>query len=176
MQTKREVTLGEQKYLVLPQSIGYLQNKLGPRLQEVLEADLDGIDGVEALSAKAHGVLAVFIPNLMPLHVFLGYDTEADLQADNYEQETDRSPTVEQVKEAFKAASDVNGGEILGHLKALMGPAITQKLVAWITAVVAERFSTTSAPLPTSPSTSGGSDSTSSSTTDPIPAAPESAD
>ena len=42
MQNGKEITLGrpgkEQKFLVLPQSVGYLNNKLGPRIKEVLEA------------------------------------------------------------------------------------------------------------------------------------------
>jgi hypothetical protein len=171
----RTITLGAHDYEVRPQKIGYLINKLGTRLQEALESEIDGVDGVALAGAKAHDVLNVFIPDLMPVYEFLGYASEAAMLNGEYSEATDVSPEPLQIKDAFKAASDVNGGEVLGHLKALLGPVLTEKAVAAITAMVAEAArSTTSAPSPISPPTSGGSDQTSSGTT-PLTSAPSAA-
>jgi hypothetical protein len=164
----RTVTLGAHEYDVCPQKIGYLINRLGPRLQEALEAEIEGVDGAALIGAKAHDVLKAFIPDLMPLHEFLGYASDEAMRDGEYSESTDISPEPLQIKDAFKAASDVNGGEVLSHLKALLGPTLTQSAVAAITAAVSENArSTISAPSPTSQPPSGGSDPTSSGTTPP---------
>lgn len=176
MQVKREVTLGDHTYLVIPQGIGWLTHKLGPRLQEAVEADIEGIDGLDVLGAKAHSVLSAFIPDVMPLHEFLGYASSEAMREGTYDPAADRSPNILDVEEAFKAASDVNGGRVLAALKALLGPELSQKAVAAITSTLAEKLpSVISDKSPTSPSTSGGSESTSSSTPDPTPPTPVSA-
>jgi hypothetical protein len=167
----RSITLGAHEYDVRPQKIGYLINRLGSRLQEALEAELDGVDGAALVGAKAHDVLRVFIPDLMPVHEFLGYASDEAMRAGDYSEATDISPEPLQIKDAFKAASDVNGGEVLGHLKALLGPALTQRAVAAITAAVSESArSTISAPSPTSQPPNGASDPTNSGTTPPTSA------
>ncbi len=168
MAKAKEVELGQHTYLVLPQKIGYLINKLGSRLQEALEAEIDGVDGAAMIGVKAHDVLKVFIPDLMPVHEFLGFATEQAMRDSIYDEAADNSPEPLQITAAFKAASDVNGGEVLGHLKALLGPVLTERVVAAVTAQVAENYrSPTSAPSPTSPPPSGESDPTSSGTTPP---------
>lgn len=166
------VELGTHTYKITPQRIGYLLNRLGPQLQEVLEAEIDGVDGPAMLGAKAHGVLAVFIPDLMPLHEFLGYGSEAAMLAKEYVEENDKSPDPLEVEAAFEAASKANGGEVLAHLKALLGPDLTQKAVAFLVARGSEltrggSTSPTPEPSPTSPPTSGESGPTSSGTTPP---------
>jgi hypothetical protein len=167
MQNGTEITLREHKLLVLPQSIGYLSHKLGPRLKEILETDLDGLDGVDVLTAKTYETLAVFIPSLpdtIPLYEFLGYASTEAMEAKRFDEEADRSPTAPQVKAAFDAAFKVNGGEVLASLKALLGPAITEKVMALVTASVAEKFpSKIRESSQISPSTSGESASMSSS-------------
>lgn len=171
----QKVKMGAHEYTVRPQKIGYLIHKLGPNLQEALTAEIDGADGAELVGAKARDVLAVFIPDLMPVHEFIGYPSEEAMQASAYDEEADRSPEPLQIKAAFKAASDVNGGEVFKHLKALMGalaPELKDKLQGFMVAKLAEESnppSTTSASSPTSPSASGDSDSTSSTTTPPTP-------
>jgi hypothetical protein len=171
MQNGTEITLGEHKLPVLPQSIGYLTHRLGPRLQEILEGDTDGLAGV---TDKAYETLAVFIPSLpetLPRYEFRGYASTEALEAGRYDEEADRSPNVPQIKTAFEAVFKINGGEVLSNLKALLGPAITQRVLALVTATVAEKFpSEISGSSPTSPSTSGESASTSSSTTPPTSA------
>lgn len=181
----QKIKLGAHDYTVRPQPIGYLMNSLGPELQAALESQVEGIEGARWLGAKAHEVLRVFIPELMPLHEFLGFASEETMLAKQYEREHDRSPDAPQVKGAFKAVKTVNGGEVLDALKAVLGPAVTQKLSGFILTKVTESgaldealnsISATSAPSPTSPSTSGESESTSSSPTSPTPTPPESAD
>jgi hypothetical protein len=171
----RSIILGAHEYDVRPQKIGYLINRLGSRLQEALEAELDGVDGAALIGAKSHDVLTVFIPDLMPVHEFLGYASDEAMRAGDYSEAADVSPEPLQIKDAFKAASDVNGGEVLGHLKALLGPALTQRAVAAITAAVSESArSTISGHSPTSPPPSGASDPTNSGTS--APTSPSSAD
>lgn len=166
----RKVIMGAHEYDVRPQKIGYLLNRLGPQLQEVLEADVEGLDGATLLTAKAHGTLAVLIPDLMPLHEFLGFASEEAMRAGVYDEAADHSPEPLQIKDAFKAASDVNGGEVLAHLKALLGPVLTERVTAAITAAMVENYSSaTPAPSPTSPPTSGESDPTTSGTTPQTP-------
>jgi len=164
MPKAREVELGQHKYLVLPQKIGYLMNKLGPRLQEALEAEIGGVDGVKLVGVKAHDVLSVFIPGLMPAHEFLGYANDEALRADSYDEDADQSPTAPQIEAAFAAAKDVNGGAVLDHLKALIGAMdeqMKQRALAFIVAKMAEQKdprSPTPDPSPTSPPPSGESD------------------
>lgn len=168
----QEVTLGAHTYKVRPQKIGYLIHKLGPNLQEALAAEITGVDGAALVGVKAHDVLAVFIPDLMPAHEFVGYASEEAMLAGAYDEEADNSPEPLQIKAAFKAASDVNGGEVFKHLKALMGPTLWEKLTAFLTAKLAEEgspLSTISAPSLTSQSTNGDSPSTSSTTSPPTP-------
>jgi hypothetical protein len=171
MSAQNEVALGAHTYTVRPQKLGYLIHKLGPNLQEALTAEIDGLDGAELAGAKARDVLAVFIPDLMPVWEWLGFASEEAMKAKVYDSERDHSPEPLQVKMAFKAASNVNGGEVFGHLKALIGPVLWEKLTALLVAKVAEesgplsKISPTSAPLPTSPPASGASDPTPSGTT-----------
>lgn len=171
----REVTLGAHTYKVRPQKIGYLIHKLGPNLQEALAAEVEGVDGGELVGAKARDVLAVFIPDLMPVWEFVGYASEEAMLTGTYNEEDDHSPEPLQIKAAFKAASDANGGEVFKHLKALMGPVLWERLTAFLTAKLAEEsgpLSTISASLPTSPSANGASASTSSTTSPPTPISP----
>lgn len=169
---KREVELGQHTYLVLPQKIGYLMNKLGSRLQEALEAEISGVDGIKLVGVKAHDTLKVFIPDLMPVHEFLGFDSEEAMRAGNYDEALDVSPDAPQVEAAFAAVKAVNGGQVLDHLKALAGamaPEMKQRLLGFIVAKMGEAGSRlpTSAPSPTSPPPSGESAPTSSSPTPP---------
>ena len=173
----REVTLGAHTYTVRPQKIGYLINKLGPNLQAALEAEVEGIVGAALVGAKARDVLAVFIPDLMPTWEFLGYDSQAAMAANEYKEHQDTSPEPLEIKDAFKAASDVNGGEVLGHLKGLLGPALTQRVSAAIVALMAEKLpsiSATPVPSPTSPPMHGESAQTNSGTS--APTSPPSVD
>lgn len=145
MQGEQTVTLGAHTYTVRAQKIGYLIHKLGSRVQEALEAQIEGVDGAALVGAKAHDVLAVFIPDLMPLHEFLGYVSDEAMREGAYDEALDHSPEPLQIKAAFKAASDVNGGEVLSHLKALLGPVLTERILAVVTAKIAEQTSAISA-------------------------------
>ena len=138
----KKITMGAHEYEVRPQKIGYLMHRLGPRLQEVLESEVEGVDGAALVGARAHDVLKVFIPDLMPLHEFLGYASEETMRNGEYSEATDVSPEPLQIKDAFSAAKMVNGGEVLDHLKALLGPALTQRATALIAAKLAEMSST----------------------------------
>jgi hypothetical protein len=136
------VKLGEHEYVVFPQKIGYLMNKLGPRLQEAIEAEIDGVDGIKLVGVKAHDVLSVFVPDLMPAYEFLGYDSEEALRADAYNELADCSPDAPQIEAAFAAVKEVNGGAVLDHLKGLvqaLAPEMKERALAFIVAKMAEK-------------------------------------
>lgn len=174
-----KVTLGEHEYSVQGQPIGYLLHELGGRFGGLLEQELEGVSGAAVVPAQAHGILRVFIPSLMPLHEFLGYRSAEAMEAGEYDRAADRSPNPQQVIDAFKAASKANGGELLRHLKALVGPEMIQKFVAVTMAKQAEESlgipSDTSEPSPSSPPTNGASAQTSSGTPAPTPGIPTAA-
>lgn len=186
MSAQNEIALGAHTYTVRPQKIGYLIHKLGPNLQEALTAEIEGLDAAALAGAKARDVLAVFIPDLMPTWEWLGYASERAFEetqlwkrsngaegSDQYDEAADKSPEPLQIKAAFKAASNVNGGEVFGHLKALIGPVLWEKVTALVVAKMAEEsgplstISPTSESSPTSPPASGESDPTTSGTTPP---------
>jgi hypothetical protein len=191
MSAQNEIQLGVHTYTVRPQKIGYLIHKLGPNLQEALTAELEGLDGALLAGAKARDVLAVFIPDLMPTWEWLGYASERAFEdtqlwkrsdgaegSDQYDENADNSPEPLQIKQAFKAASNVNGGEVLGNLKALLGETLTQKVIEFLVEFARQQgalTSPTSAPSPTSPPPSGGSAQTNSGTTPPTTPGPASA-
>jgi len=175
----QKITLGTHEYTVRPQKVGYLVHKLGPNLQEALTAEFDADNvGVVAL-AKAREILAVFIPDLMPVHEFCGYGSQNAMEADSWVVEDDKSPSAPEIEEAFKVASRVNGGEVFRHLKALAGPRLWEAARAFLAAKLTEEggpLSKISISSPTPPSTNGESDSTSSTTTPPTPTSPASED
>lgn len=182
----QKIKLGAYAYEVRPQPIGYLMNELGPEVMEALEADLGGVDGLRILGAKTYDVLKVFIPDLMPRHEFLGFESAEALARgrEGYDREKDKSPSAPQTTEAFKVVKRVNGGEVLDALKAVVSPEMLRKGVNFLVRALTnpEEFTKlistlqTSGLSLTSPSTSGESASTSSGTPSPTQTAPESAD
>lgn len=114
----REVTLGEQSYLVSPQRIGYLRSKLGVFFNQLSTGGLDFSDGdvINTLGEKVHDVLKVFIPDLMPAWEFHGYATEEDWREGRYDDRYDKSPSPPQVRAAFTAVMEVNELDLLKHL------------------------------------------------------------
>lgn len=163
------VPLGDEVYTLIPQKIGRLRSQLPLQFRELesladLEASsLDGFIG-QSLE-RAHGVLKVFIPNLMPVHVFCGFGSVEAYERNEYFEEQDHGPDLPQIKNAFIEAMRVNALDLFGHLKNVFGPDLLR-------AVLQEQVLTrVASPTPSSTSTSSTSgpdaESTTSGTTPP---------
>jgi hypothetical protein len=161
-----EVTLGEHTIPVYAQRHAYLSNRLGRFLDGFLErvGDLEPRDLVAALQSNSYELLSVLLPNLekrVPEYEFRGYGSREAMDADDYDENLDKSPTVPEIRAAFEVASRVNGFDVLSHLWKVIDPSLLRGV---INAQIAEAVSQTS---PTSPSENGTSDLTSSGMTPP---------
>lgn len=115
------VQLGAHSYAVYPQRHAYLTNKLGRafgRLEGM--SGLSGEEGVEgivgAFGERAYDLLAVFIPRLMPEYEFRGFATREAMEAGEYVEEYDSSPSFPEVVAAFQTCLSVNRLDLLQHL------------------------------------------------------------
>ena len=182
--TGTAVALGEQSYAVIPQKIGRLRSRLGVELRnlETLtqmgeDASFDGLIGSSL--ERAHGILEVFIPDLMPLHEFCGFSTREAYDAQDYHEASDHGPDLTQLRVAFDTCMKVNSLDLLGHLKNVFGPdliraVVQEQVLTRVRAALPEAMEDSS-PMPSStstPSTSGPeSESTISGTTPPTASA-----
>ena len=159
------ITLGGVELAVLPQRHAYLSNRLGPAIQHAVERG-EGLTSDKLMEFAGDGVydvLCALIPQLakrMPRWQFLGYGSQTDLDAGEYVEESDESPTLPEIREAFVVAARVNCIDELGKL---LGKVIDPQLMrAQVNLALANSLAS-----PNSPTLSGGSESTSSGTTSP---------
>lgn len=163
------MVLGDKTYHVVAQRKAYLKKKL----PQAFSFDLQGIDqdaGWGAILAmmdeNAYRLLRVFIPDLMPEHEFAGYGSEIAWKEDDYNEAQDYSPTIPQVRRAVSVCAEVNGLDLVKHLKNFISPdlirAFTTSQIADLATRTSENFSATSTP---------DTLSTTSGTTDPTPEA-----
>lgn len=165
-----EITLGEHTVPVYAQRHAYLQNRLGRFIDRLLEQGVDGGSVLDVAQHSAYELLCVLIPNLdkrLPEWEFKGYGSREAMDAGEYDDKADRSPTVPEIREAFVVAARVNAFDALKVLGTILDP---QLLRGVVTAQVAQAISPTS---PTSLSANGASASTSSMTTGPTSTASE---
>lgn len=120
------ITLGNHDYLVAPQRIGWLRSRFGVALQGLDTSELSQSNVMDFLLQRAHGVLQVFIPDLMPIYEFNGFATREAMVEDNYDPEYDKSPSATQVKEALLRCAELNEMDLLKHLGKLIGPDLIQ--------------------------------------------------
>lgn len=174
-----EATLGEHTIPVYAQRWRYAVNKLGGVVGAFTASGQDITAENFAVFAgdRVYEVLCALIPGVakrLPEWEFNGYaSAEAAARsaenpaADEYDPETGREPTFEQIIGAMETAWRVNRLDVLGGLKAIVDPTM---LRAQINALIATRLddgdpvisSGTPGASPISPSTNGTSDSTSS--------------
>jgi hypothetical protein len=135
-QRVREVQLGKHTYTVVAQRHAYLERKLGSEIGSVLAlAGGDASNLVASGSVGYHGVLSVFVPELMPLHEWRGYPSQKAYEetelwkssggeegSDQYDEDADTSPDLDQMVDAFQAVAEVNRIDLIGKLKELAGP------------------------------------------------------
>ncbi len=160
-----QVQIGDYTYTVVPQRIGRLKKRLGRAVGDLESLGGDSLaDFVTSGLERAHGVLKVFIPDLMPLHEFCGYRSAEAMENDE-EEEGEYGPTVPDIVRAFEVVMQVNRLDLLGHLRTVISPELIR---AYISGQVADaiRGGQTTDSL-SSPSTPGASASTSSGTTPP---------
>ncbi len=131
-----EVKLGKHTYQVVAQRHAYLERKLGPYASEVTQLATGDFAGlIRSGSVGYHGLLSIFIPDLMPLHEWRGFASEKAYEqtelwkqskgaegADMYDEKLDNSPDLDQMVAAFTAVAAVNRIDLVGKVKELLGP------------------------------------------------------
>ena len=161
-----EVTLGEHTIPVYAQRHAYLINRFGRFIRELQDSagDIDGDELLAYAQGRSYELLCALMPNLekrLPEYEFRGYASREAMDAGEYDEQADRSPTLPEIRHALTQASTVNGFDVFVHLRSLIDPKLVR---GWLSAQVAEAILQTS---PSSPSANGASGSTSSGTTAP---------
>lgn len=159
-----EVTLGEHTLPVYAQRHAYLQNRLGRFIDRLVDEGVEAGNVLDIVQSSAYELLVVLIPNLdkrVPEWEFKGYGSREAMDAGEYDEQTDRSPTVPEIRTAFEVAAKVNSFDVLKAVWKVVDPQLLRGLV---TEQIAEAISPTS---PTLPSENGASTSTPSTTTGP---------
>ena len=169
-----EVTLGDHTLPVYAQRHAYLANRLGRFIDSLLEGmqEIDAAGLLNTLQEQSYELLCVLIPNLekrCPEYEFRGFSSREALEAGDYDEHADKSPTLPEIREAFTVAARVNAFDVLAHLKGIIDPSLLRGVV---NAQLAEAISG-SPSLQNSRSANGTSDSTSSGTTPPATTASE---
>lgn len=121
------VSLGGHTYEVVPQRVGRLKKHLRIQL-----TDLDTLTGniIDVGLERAHGILTVFIPDLMPLHEFLGFPSESVMNDPEGEEADDLGVTWPEITSAYTAIMQVNQFDLLSHLGKLIDPALIRNFIS----------------------------------------------
>ncbi len=140
------VQLGGHIYEVVPQPLPYLKRHLGRTFSELVEGaeGLSGSNVMAWITGRAWDVLKVFIPDLMPLYEWEGYGSQAQMEADDYDEALMRTlaPTGPQTKTALELCMRANGLDVYKTLGRLVDPTLLQGIV---TKLLAESLTKTSA-------------------------------
>ena len=121
-------------------------------------------------------VMRVLIPDLMPLHEWMGYESESAYEAGDTKQQRDElAPDNHQIVEAIKAGMRVNRFDLVGQIKELLGPKVIQmalgpRIATFLAEALDETMTSAGALSENGFSQNGESDQTSSSTPPPIAA------
>ncbi len=142
---------------VYGQRHAHLTNKLRKffRALTTLQAGLDGPeDFVSALGDQAYELLAVAVPTYTkrcPKYEFCGYGSQEAMEAEDYDEKDDASPTFPEILTAFEVAAVVNRFDVFKMIGRVVDPKL---LKAWINTQLAVAISNGSLSLPAAP---GGS-------------------
>lgn len=174
-QETMHVQLGGDTYEVVPQPMPYLNHVLGPVFTELSDVDVEK-EGVGAfITTNSYKLLQVFIPDLMPKHLWDGYRSEAEAEAGgppDFAHARRVSPTGPQVRTAFKVVLKVNGMDLVTQLGKLVDPLVLRSQVTKLLVRLTDQTLSSGRSLPTSSSAStpespSATSSTPSSRTDP---------
>jgi hypothetical protein len=125
---EQKVKLGTSEYEVIPQPWPYLKHELeqfGLSLSDVeafgamQEGNVHG--AIESIGERAHALLNIFIPELMPVHRWNGYASAEAMEEGTYDKEAARkAPAFAEIVDAFEIAFRVNRFDVVGHLKGVL--------------------------------------------------------
>lgn len=190
-----DVKLGEHEFRVVAQRHSRLTRRLFGKegvfstveqLTDALELDATGTGLYELLTGtlggKVYELLCVFIPGEKPGEPFMprwewdGYASQTAADADQYDEEASREPTIPEIKTALVAAMQVNDLDWLGKIKDLIDPKLLRNQVNLMLARATDPTATDQpealdrgASSLSSPPLNGASDPTTSGTTPPTP-------
>lgn len=177
---RNSIPLGSETYEVVPQAWPYLQHELtefGLTLRDLESFDAfrngDVAGAIEGLGERAHTLLTIFIPDLMPIHRWLGYRSAEAMEDGQYDPEAaKKAPSFAQIVDAFESVFRVNRLDVVQRLKGLFPmELIQQEIRIELANAMAGRPGPSESP--TLPSPSGESDSRTPSEPSPTPEAPQ---
>lgn len=161
-----EVTLGEHTIPCVAQRHAYLENRLGRFFDSLTKIDTDGLSGddvgnslAKMFGEQTYDALCVFLPALakrMPRYEFAGYGSADAMQAGEYDEDADKSPTFPQIVAAFEMAMKVNRFDVFKGVLAKLDPTMVGRMLNVAAAETTLKLSQNSPPP------SGESDSMSS--------------
>ena len=162
------VVLGDHQYHPVAQRFGRIKKNLGSEMAGLTDLAFDGIgDFIGQGLERAHRVLQVFIPDLMPVWEFCGYASREAWEDPEQEEADDVGPTFPEVADAFSVVMKVNRFDLFKQLGNVVSPELIR---AYLNQQVAENLGRTRS-LESSSSTSGpDTPSTTSGTTSPTEA------
>lgn len=120
-----EVELGAHTYEVVPQSLPYIKHHLGPVLASLADENVEAGNVIDIIADKAHEVLGVFIPDLMPANEWQGVD-ELGAYSDELAQ---AAPTVPQIRAAIERIADLNGFDLVKSVGKIVDPTVLREMV-----------------------------------------------
>jgi len=165
--TGPEVVVGSYTYLVVPQRVGRLKKRLGRALGDLESLAGDSLIGfIDSSLERAHGVLKVFIPDLMPVHEFCGYRSE-EAYLNDEDEEGEYGPTVPDIINAFEVVMRVNRLDLLGHLRSVVSPELIRAYISQTVADTLRSGGTTTDSASSSSTPGQESESTTTGTTPP---------
>lgn len=163
----RQVALGEHVYTIVAQPGGYIDNVVMPAVEKTLEEGINTEGRITAaVRRQAYRLLSLLIPNLAAEHWFMGFASPEAYTSSAYDREQDSSPTDDQIIVAIKACVEANWGGLRPLVSAasqVLGPTLRKQLVDANLSLIddlGQRPQLT-------PSSNGGSASTSPSTQNP---------
>ena len=146
------VRLGDAEYTVFPQRFGRIKKQLGSEFGDLSDLAFESLaDFIGQGLDRAHRVLRVFIPDLMPVREFCGYATEEAYNDPEADEADDVGPTFPEVVDAFDTVMKVNRFDLFKQLGNVVSPELIR---AYLNQMVAENLSRTRT-LESSSSTSG---------------------
>jgi hypothetical protein len=164
------VSLGGHTYEVVPQRIGRIKKRIGRQLSTL--ADLSGGNILDVGMERAHSIIEVFIPDLMPLHEWLSFSSESAMNDPEAEEAEDLGPTWPEITTAFGVITRVNDFDLVKHLGKVINPELVR---AYVSSFLFEQMDSltagtdgTTTDSSSTPSTTGASESMTSGTTLPI--------
>ena len=104
-------TIGEHRLPVVPQRHARLKHKLSPEDFTRLMSQDYGRESYRVLS-----ILIPALPEQIPLYEWEGFASEEAMEADDYDEALDKSPTTAEIIDAFETAFLVSGAGKMGKI------------------------------------------------------------